>query len=328
MSFVKSFKLCGMLAFIILLTLHFSENSKAEFVKDFDCIPQAIKTPAQKGLKIVGEMSEFDPCNASVELYRPDNIKSPPIIIIAHGGGGKRDAINITREFQKLGFATLIFDAYEMNGIPLGRIGNAYRQMMILKTTYAAYEWTLTRKDVDTSKIYFYGISNGASVVINIAGMVDSKHVRGVIAEAPTTTGIGYPNEITIPIKIIFGKLDDLGAKPGQNRWEIRDPCKISVFFDFAPNGTAQTCNSKTKDKNKKSISSMDWVKTVVKKQNTFIEVEFIDDMAHGAFIRELKIDTRDFGQGLIGWSLGGTNKSRTKMLDAISGFIEKQNTS
>jgi len=61
MSFVKSFKLCGMLAFIILLTLHFSENSKAEFVKDFDCIPQAIKTPAQKGLKIVGEMSEFDP---------------------------------------------------------------------------------------------------------------------------------------------------------------------------------------------------------------------------------------------------------------------------
>ena len=78
-----------------------------------------------------------------------------------------------------------------MNGIPLGRIGNAYRQMMILKTTYAAYEWTLTRKDVDTSKIYFYGISNGASVVINIAGMVDSKHVRGVIAEAPTTTGIG-----------------------------------------------------------------------------------------------------------------------------------------
>ena len=324
MIFVKPFQIWGILVVSVFIVLNFSVISKAEFVKEFECIPQAIKSPTQKGLLIVGEMSEFDPCNTSVEFYRPDNVKTPPLIIIAHGGGGKRDATEITKEFQKLGYATLIFDAYEMNGIPLGKIANAFRQMMILKTTHAAYIWTLKRKDIDTSRIYFYGISNGASVVINIAGMVDQKHVKGIIAEAPTTTGIGYPNEITVPIKIIFGKLDDLAAKPGQKRWEIRDPCRLSLSFVLAPDGTSKECNYKTTDKKKRSISTLDWVKSVIKNQNSFIDVVFIENMAHGGFISELKINTRDFGRGPIGWSLGGTSEARENMLNSINNFIKK----
>ena len=100
-----------------------------------------------------------------------------------------------------------------MNSIPLGRIGNAYRQMILLKTSYAAYEWVLNRSEIDNSKIFFYGISNGASIVLNLAGMVDPLHVRAVISEAPNPIGIGYPNAVKIPVQIIFGKLDDLSAR-------------------------------------------------------------------------------------------------------------------
>ena len=317
-------KISALVVSFTFIFFNLGSVSNAEILKNLDCNPQAIKSPTQKGLAIVGEMSGFDPCNSSVELFRPISTNKPPIVIVAHGGGGKRDAENITREFQKLGFGTLIFDAYQMNGIPLGRIGNAFRQMMILKTTYAAYEWILKRPDFNTSEIYFYGISNGASVVINIAGMVDKKHVKGIISEAPTPTGIGYPNEISIPIQIIFGELDDLGAQVGKKRWEIKDVCSISRSFDFAPQGTSEDCNYKTADKSKRSISTIDWTKSVTRTQNSFIDVIFIEDMAHGGFTKELKFGTRDFGRGPIGWSEGGTTQSRNKMLEAINKFIKK----
>jgi dienelactone hydrolase len=318
------YNISALVVLSIFMLVNLSSVSNAEILKNLDCNPQAIKSPIQKGLAIVGELSGFDPCNSSVELFKPNTTDNPPIVIVAHGGGGKRDAQNITREFQKLGFGTLIFDAYEMNGIPLGRIGNASRQMMILKTTYAAYEWILKRSDFNTSAIYFYGISNGASVVINIAGMVDKNHVKGIISEAPTPTGIGYPNEISIPIQIIFGELDDLGAPVGKKRWEIQDLCRISVSFDFAPKGTSKDCNYKTADKSKRSISTIDWTKSVIKTQSSFIDIVFIENMAHGGFTKELNINTRDFGRGPIGWSEGGTPDSRNKMLEVINQFIKK----
>lgn len=317
-------KISALVVSVTFILLNLGSVSNAEMLKNLDCNPQAIKSPTQKGLAIVGEMSGFDPCNSSVELFRPKTTYKPPIVIVVHGGGGKRDAKHITREFQKLGFGTLLFDAYQMNGIPLGRIGNAFRQMMILKTTYAAYEWILKRTDFNTSEIYFYGISNGASVVINVAGMVDKSHVKGIISEAPTPTGIGYPNEISIPIQIIFGELDDLGAQLGKKRWEIQDLCRISVSFDFAPKGTSEDCNYKTANKSKRSISTLDWTKSVIRTQNSFIDVVFIENMAHGGFTKGLNIGTRDFGRGPIGWSEGGTTDARNKMLDVINKFIKK----
>ena len=225
------------LFFVTLITL-----VQADTLSGFNCMPDQIETPKQKGLEIHGKLSGFDPCNNTVEFKVPSSSSKPSLMISVHGGGGKKDALRITNEFYKMGYATLIFDAYDMNGIPLGRIGNAYRQMMLLKTSYAAYEWVLNRPEIDNSKIFFYGISNGASTVLNLAGMVDPVHVRGIISEAPNPIGIGYPNSIKIPVQIIFGKLDDLSARVGKKRWEISAPCFLNRKFDFAPIGFSEDC--------------------------------------------------------------------------------------
>ena len=167
-----------------------------------------------------------------------------------------------------------------MNSIPLGRIGNAYRQMMLLKTSYAAYEWVLTRSEIDNSKIFFYEISNGASTVLNFAGMEDPFHVRGVISEAPNPIGIGCPNVVKVPVQIIFGKLDDLSAPVVKKRWEISAPCFLNRRFDFAPIGFAEDCS-----KGKKKIkmpTTLEWADTVLKENDPQIKIRYIESMVHG----------------------------------------------
>jgi len=295
---------------------------QARTLSDFVCMPDQLKTPKQKGLEIIGELSGFDPCNKTVEFKVPELLPKPGLIISVHGGGGKKDAAKINAEFYEIGYATLIFDAYDMNSISLRRIGNAYRQMMLLKTSYAAYKWVLRRKEIDNKNIYFYGISNGASAVLNIAGMVSPTHVRGIISEAPNPIGIGYPNSIKIPIQIIFGDLDDLSAPIGKKRWEISGPCYLNRRFNFAPIGFSEACR---KGKNTiKMPTTLEWVKMVSKENNSSIDIEYIKDMAHGGFLGPVNIQTRNFGRGPIGWSMGGTPAARDKMMSIIRGFLRK----
>ena len=296
--------------------------AQARKLSNFKCAPDQLRTPEQKGLAIVGELSGFDPCNRTVEFRVPELPVKPGLVISVHGGGGKKDASRINTEFYKIGYATLIFDAYDMNSRPLRRIGNAYRQMMLLKTSYAAYKWVLNRPEIDNKKIYFYGISNGASTVLNIAGMVSPVHVRGIISEAPNPIGIGYPNSIKIPIKIIFGKLDDLSAPIGKKRWEISAPCYMNRRFDFAPIGFSEDCR---KGKNKiKMPTTLEWVEMVSKENNSKIDIQYIEDMAHGGFLGPINISTRNFGHGPIGWSMGGTPAARSNMMSVIKEFLAK----
>ena len=302
---------------------------QAKTLSGLNCMPEQLETPNQKGLEIHGELSGFDPCNKTVEFKVPSSASKPSLIISVHGGGGKKDALRITNEFYKMGYATLIFDAYDMNSIPYGKIGNAYRQMMLLQTSYAAYEWVLNRPEIDNSKIFFYGISNGASTVLNLAGMVNPVHVRGIIAEAPNPIGIGYPNSIKIPIQIIFGKLDDLSAGGGKKRWEISAPCFLNRRFDFAPAGFSEDCR---KGKNKiKMPTTLEWVDTVNRENNAEIDVKYIDNMAHGGFLGQLNISTRKSKRimkvfkGPIGWSEGGTPEARKELISIIDNYLSKR---
>ena len=87
--------------------------------------------------------------------------EKPPVVIIAHGGGGVG---SYEREFSKLmnrsGFATLLYDAFEMNGLTSGsdlvlyQMRNSARQRMIYKATLGAYLWILKNEKIDSSIIF------------------------------------------------------------------------------------------------------------------------------------------------------------------------------
>ena len=318
--------------FKLLLGAFFAAATVAAFAQSValdssQCRPERIKHPTVVGMAVQGEMSGFDPCHVSVSFKIPAGSKKPPLVIAVHGGGGRADAESITNAFYANGMATLIFDAYKHNSVP-PRTGNAYRQMMLYKVALQAYQWALTRQDVDVQRIYLYGISNGASVVINLAAVVDPKHVKGVFSEAPTPVGIGYPWEIQVPVLVAFGKEDDLGARVGQRRWMISDPCSFTVKSSDAPSGTADQCSQSNPSET--MLTKLQWAEKVKTNEQSKLEIQYFEGVAHGAFLGPLKIQTaqqfaasRGFQMPAdMGWSEGGTPAGQHALLSAALKFF------
>lgn len=324
MKLFKAFIVCNFAA------ATFSTFSQSVALEANQCRPEAIKRPTVVGMTVNGDLSGFDPCHSSVSFKVPAalaNSKKPPLVIAVHGGGGRADADAITNAFFANGMATLIFDAYKHNSVP-PRTGNAYRQMMLYKVALQAYQWALTRQDVDVHRIYLYGISNGASVVLNLAAVVDPTHVQGVFSEAPTPVGIGYPWEIQVPVFIAFGKEDDLGARVGQRRWMISDPCRFTIKSADAPSGTADHCSQSNTYGT--MLTTIQWAEKVKSKHNAKLQIQYFDDVAHGAFLGPLKIQTAQqfaVSKGFqmpanIGWSEGGTPVGQQALLRAALQFF------
>lgn len=292
-----------------------------------ECRPQVLHKPTVVGMGVRGELSGFDPCHPSVSLTVPPGVEKPPLVIAVHGGGGRADAQEITRQFAANGLATLIFDAYRHNSVPM-RMGNAARQMMIYTVALQAYQWSLTRPDIDIRRIYFYGISNGASVVLNLAAVVDAAHVKGVFSEAPTPVGIGYPWAVRVPVLVAFGRLDDLGARVGQKRWMISDPCRFNERFAQGPRGTADSCSGS--QPGGRMLTTLEWAQAVKALPGAGVEIKYFDGVAHGAFLGPLTIQTaqqfaasRGFQMPAdMGWSEGGTLEGQRALLDEALHFF------
>ncbi len=301
-------------------------------VKANDCRSYALRQPKLEGMEVSGDLSGFDPCHSSVELSVPDGKIDAPLVIAVHGGGGRVDAQAITNAFAKEGYSTLIFDAYRHNGIP-PRLSNAARQKMIYKVAKQAYDWVLEQKYISPKTIYLYGISNGGSVVLNLAAVVDPGRVKAVISEAPTPVGIGYPWRIRVPTLIVFGAEDDLGAPIGQKRWMISSPCRFVSMFADAPKGTAEECS--VQNPAGRMLTTLEWVNRVHKDDAATIDIEYFDGVAHGAFLGELKKETfsqysarsgflRNTSPIDFGWSQGATEEGKSKVFSQMMVFLQR----
>ena len=278
-----------------------------------------------------GRMGGFDPCESKVQFRLPEGSANPALMISVHGGGGIRDVLGSDEAFFQQGFATLVFDAYSMQGIP-GRdslfwarsVTNEARQRMIYTTALAAYRWAIQRRDIDNSRIYLFGVSNGAAVVANLAGLVDPAHVKGVISEGVTPIGLGLPDEIRVPVMLAFGKLDDFGnADPKGSRWTLSDDCRLNIEFPSVPAGSSRYCNQSTPGR--RIPNALEWAEAVKQRGGT-VEVAYFEGMAHSAFfLGGLRLGTATWGNGqTLGASVGATDAARKQFLEAMLDFIAR----
>ncbi len=288
---------------------------------------------------VQGSLAEFDPCHKSVEFRRPGGFlvpkreAKPPLLIIVHGGGGLGLAEkNIALAFNRKGYATLVYDAYQMNNFYQGRslfatgMTNDGRQRMIYKATLSAYQWALSHKEVDTEKIFFHGVSNGGTVLLNIAGAVDPKHVKGVFTEGPTPAGIGMPNQINVPLRMIFGKLDNYGGKAEDDwMWQRIEPCKVNVNYPLAPKGTAEICN-RFANSDDNSITPMEWYEKQ-KAAGANIDIWFYENAAHGIFLGPIDRKILMFGgtEKRWGWT-GASGTAADKLVADMDRFMSTAN--
>ena len=287
--------------------------------------------PVRPGFHTVqGRMGGFDPCEPLVRFRLPEGVVRPALMISVHGGGGINDVLHSDQAFFQRGFATLVFDAYAMQGIP-GRdslfwarsVTNEARQRMLYTTALEAYRWAIDRTDIDTSRIYLFGISNGAAVVVNLAGTVDPAHVKGVIAEGLTPIGLGLPDRVTVPVMLAFGKLDDFGnPDPNGVRWTLSDDCRLNIQFPGVPQGSARNCHQGTPGR--RIPNALEWSEAVTKRGG-LVEVAYFDDMAHNAYFGPLMRRQASWGNGqTLGASLGATDAARERFFLSMLDFIAR----
>lgn len=283
---------------------------------------------------VIGPLAEFDPCHRSVRLdtptlFAPKRGAKPPLVIIAHGGGGLG---GYEREFAKLmnqqGYATLIFDAYEMNGLTTGSdllvyfMSNGGRQRMIFKATLGAYRWAIQNEKVDTQKIFIQGLSNGAAVALNMAGAVDSAHVRGVIAEGGPSAGIGFPDDIKVPVLLLYGSADNYGGLRQDDWMHLRAmPCSYNDHYPLAPEGFALSCQ-RTSNPFNPMPSPMGWYETL-KSKGKDVRFELIEGGGHGMMFADFSTSSRQLSGGRMFYrSQGASADTRQKLQKMVLDFL------
>ena len=284
--------------------------------------------------KVIGKVSKFDPCHSSVNFKTPST-KLPPLVILLHGGGGAKDVAAIDQAFLELGMATLSFDAFKMNGFEKTPfITNWSRQKMIWSISIGAYKWAIKQTHYPVSDVYIYGISNGATVVVNLAGLIKPGRIKGFIAEGTSNSGagMGLPNMLKNSLLMVYGELDDLGVPIGKRRWNSPSPCVFNGLGKGMPSGTAEYCNF-VNAPDGMSITTEDWEKNVTKKRNGRLDTRFIKGGAHCIMCEPLTIQTRadwmkkknlkasEFMK-TQGWSMGGDDNSKAELMNVIKAFM------
>lgn len=288
--------------------------------------------------RIDGPLADFNPCHRSVQFSMPgffaDKLaEKPPLMIIVHGGGGPGGAEQeMARRMNSRGVAALVYDAYEMNGFqyrgtPLFLTGttNESRQRMIFKVTVGAYEWAKRQSEIDTSRIFVHGLSNGGSVALNMAAVVEPEHVRAVFAEGPSPNGIGMPDAIRVPLKLVFGKLDNYGGKTEDDWMYTRaDSCALNQASPLAASGTAQRCSASV-NPFERTISPQTWGEARLKEGQP-VEFWFYADAAHGLLAGLIDKGVRVYGSGSsaqprFGWT-GATPAAANRFTEDVLNTI------
>jgi len=310
--------------------------SQSAFAKE--CNPQSPTTFIFKKeiqyFYISGNVATFDPCHKSVDFKNIDKKKKKPLVILIHGGSGKKDTGQISSFLRSNNFATLELDAYQMNGITdynqsnnSRKYSNATRQRMIYSAFKGAVDWSMKQEGIDSSRIYIYGISNGATVAANLAAVYDQSIIKAVISEGPTHSGMGMPDEIKTKLILVFGKLDNFGAtKKDGWRWIFRSPCFMSISIEDAPKGNTFNCNTTTQSGDGLVENHITWFNKQ-KKKNKNIEIYYYDDAAHGIFHPGgLKISSMVFKRKekeiTIYWNTGAKPEALKKFKKDLLTFV------
>lgn len=281
---------------------------------------------------VSGPLAAFDPCQSSVKLQKPLNKDKPGLMIIVHGGGGLDTAAkNAAHAFQEIGMATLVFDAYEHNGFRQGfrfwsaQASNEARQRMIYKVALGAYEWAIKQNDINTRQLYFYGVSNGATVLANLAAALSPEHVKGIFAEGMPGMGLGLPDELKVPLRLVYGKLDNYGGEKEDDWiWTRQARCITNTPSFIHPKGNAERCNALVNRENL-TPQPIEWFKAQ-KAKGANIDIWFYDQAAHGIFLGPVQQNMLTYGTDMKRYAWVGADRSaREKLLKDIQQYFKHQ---
>lgn len=161
------------------------------------------------------------------ELHRPRGAGTFPAVVLMHGCGGWQPAVRFTltayaRLLAANGFVVLDLDSFGPRNLGNGPVCESVeRQQEALDyrtdDAYDALRYLQSRDDVDATKVFLVGQSNGGSVAINVAkgdhraAGDPSPTYRGVVAFYPWCGSLGGRGVVKLmaPLLILSGAKDD-----------------------------------------------------------------------------------------------------------------------
>ena len=287
---------------ILLLVVLMSANSA-------NAQPDTEPVGVRNLLKIVGPVAQFEFDNSATNIWSPDGIKLPPIMIYAHGGAGYRNSDQARVSiFRDEGFATISFDAYEANDFHdwkwvNRRITIKSKQKMIFGLLSGAYRYALKRKDWDIKNVFLFGQSNGGRVVIAAqSALKPVENIKGIIAEGMATGGMQL-SKCIIPTFLAYGERDNWGSYRVDKAMYARP----QRFITGLPNSTELP-----------SIQS--WTKTQ-KNEGCPINLKLYKEVGHSFHFGSLRTYS---GHSDIEWYIGAEESALEKYENDITDFIKK----
>lgn len=192
------------------------------------------------------------------DFYRPQGVKQPAVIIMAHGFAGERkfSLPQTATRFAEAGYAVVLFD-YRGFGNSSGQPRELVSVQHHLEDWQAVLDQVRRRKDVDTRRIVLWGTSFSGGHVITIAARNRSSRsgVAGVISLVPGIDGLAasttYP-KLLLPKAMALGLRDlaasRVGAEPVRVPVVARDgvrclasPDSYDGYMSMVPAGTNWT---------------------------------------------------------------------------------------
>lgn len=168
------------------------------------------------------------------DYYRPENIKKPALIIMAHGFAALRQfhLIPFAQRFAQAGYAVLLFD-YRYWGGSTGKPRELVSIQAQLDDWYQVLTHAFNRKDINTQQIIVWGTGLSGGYVLKLAA--DVQKIAAVIAQVPFLDGSEtaklYPMH-QYPKALKMSSQDYVGSKIGIKalKLPVVHPYALSFF--------------------------------------------------------------------------------------------------
>jgi uncharacterized protein len=117
-------------------------------------------------------------------LYLPSGVSRPPVVVMAHGFAGTRDAVLpfFAERFEREGIAAFVFD-YRHFGASGGAPRQVVNPWLQLDDWKAAIAFVRAQESVDGTRVALWGTSLGGGLAVVTAA--SDTTIKAVVAQAP-----------------------------------------------------------------------------------------------------------------------------------------------
>ena len=168
-------------------------------------------------------------------------------------------------------------------------------------------------------------IEHDIETISNLCPRVAVLNFGQLIAEGAPAAGIGFPNDIHVPLLMIYGSADVYGGNRADDFMHLRgNACLQNDFYELAPKGFSEACHKNANSTNLMP-TPLAWYEQI-KSKGRDIKFELVEGGGHGMMVDSYSSSVRPLGGGRSMYmSRGASGDARTRLEKRVIAFLESK---